>query len=93
MRSLMMQQRARFLKSYSQEATGMRRAPNSDEVRGKIDEAAGTVKEHVGRAAGDVDLEDEGAAQRASGNIESGVGKAKRKVSEGLDRLGDEINR
>jgi uncharacterized protein YjbJ (UPF0337 family) len=71
----------------------MRRAPNSDEVRGKIDEAAGTVKEHLGRAAGDFDLEDEGAAQRASGNIESGVGKAKRKVSEGLDRLGDKINR
>lgn len=70
-----------------------RRAPNDDEIRGKIDEAAGTVKQHIGRAAGDVDLEDEGAAQRTTGNVESTLGKARRKVSEGLDRLGDKINK
>ena len=71
----------------------MRRAPNSDEVRGKIDEAAGTVKEHIGRATGNVDLENEGAGQRAGGNLEASAGKARRKVSEGLDRLGDKINK
>lgn len=71
----------------------MRRAPNSDEVSGKIDEAAGTVKEHIGRATGNVDLEDEGAGQRIAGNVEAGFGKARRKVSEGLDRLGDKINK
>ena len=38
--------------------------PNDDEIRGKIDQASGTVKEHIGRASGDVDLEDEGAGQR-----------------------------
>lgn len=69
------------------------RAPNRDEVRGKIDEAAGTVKEHIGRASGDPNLEDEGASQRIGGNIESGVGKAKRKISEGLDDLGNKLNR
>jgi len=37
------------------------RRPNKDEIRGKIDEAAGTVKENIGRARGDVDLENEGA--------------------------------
>jgi uncharacterized protein YjbJ (UPF0337 family) len=68
------------------------RTPNGDEVRGKIDEAAGTVKEHIGRASGDIDLENEGAGQRIGGNIESGVGKARRKVSEGLDKLGDKLN-
>jgi uncharacterized protein YjbJ (UPF0337 family) len=70
-----------------------RRAPNDDEVRGKIDEATGTVKQHVGRAVGNPNLEDEGTAQRSAGNLESGVGKARRKVSEGLDDLSDKINK
>jgi uncharacterized protein YjbJ (UPF0337 family) len=70
-----------------------RRAPNDDEVRGKIDEAAGTVKQHIGRATGNPNLEDEGTAQRSTGNVESGVGKARRKVSEGLDDLSDKINK
>ena len=70
-----------------------RRAPNNDEVRGKFDEAAGTVKQHIGRATGNPNLEDEGTAQRSAGNLESGAGKARRKVSEGLDDLSDKINK
>jgi len=71
----------------------MKRLPNDTEVRGKIDEAAGTVKENVGRATRNPDLEAKGAGQRASGNLEASVGKAKRKISEGLDSLGDKINK
>ena len=41
--------------------------PNKDEVKGKIDEASGAVKEAVGHATGDPVLENEGADQRASG--------------------------
>ena len=69
------------------------RRPNEDEIRGKLDEAAGTVKEKVGRASGDPNLEDEGAAQRFNGKVEGGVGKARRKISEGLDDLGDKLNK
>jgi uncharacterized protein YjbJ (UPF0337 family) len=69
------------------------RLPNDDEVRGKINEAAGVVKERYGRAKGDPNLETEGADQRASGKVEAGFGRVKRKVSEGLDELGDKINR
>ena len=54
--------------------------PNENEVRGKIDQAAGTVKQHIGRATGDPILEEEGADQRAGGELESGFGKARRKV-------------
>ena len=71
----------------------MRRAPNSDEISGKIDEAAGTVKQHIGRAKGDADLEGKGVGQRLAGNVEANVGKARRKLSEGLDRLGDKVNK
>ena len=66
--------------------------PNEDEIRGKVDKAAGTVKEHVGRATGDVNLENEGADQRIGGEIEEGVGKARRKVGEGLKDLGRKLN-
>ena len=69
------------------------RRPNEDEIRGKLDEAAGTVKEHIGRASGDVGLENEGADQRFGGKIEGGLGEARRKVSEGLDELGDKLNK
>jgi uncharacterized protein YjbJ (UPF0337 family) len=69
------------------------RKPNEDEIRGKIDEAAGTVKESIGRARGDVNMENEGADQRLGGKIEGGMGKARRKVSEGLDDLGDKLNK
>ena len=69
------------------------RTPNDNEIRGKIDEAAGTVKEHIGRASGDVPLENEGADQRIGGKVEAGVGKARRKVSEGLDEVADKLNR
>jgi uncharacterized protein YjbJ (UPF0337 family) len=58
--------------------------PNKDEVKGKVDQAKGTVKENVGRAIGDRDMEDEGTADRASGNVQEGYGQAKRKVGDAV---------
>jgi len=66
--------------------------PNRDEIRGKVDQATGTVKEHIGRATGNVDLEDEGAAQRITGNVEAGIGRARRKTGEALKEIGKKIN-
>jgi len=66
---------------------------NEDEVRGKIDQTAGKVKEKVGRATGDPVLEDEGTDQRVAGDIEHGVGKARRKVGEALNDIGKKIGR
>jgi uncharacterized protein YjbJ (UPF0337 family) len=66
---------------------------NDDEVKGRIDQAAGTVKEHLGRAAGDVELEQEGAGQRSAGDVEHGLGKARRKVGEFVKDIGDKLGR
>jgi uncharacterized protein YjbJ (UPF0337 family) len=66
--------------------------PNEDEIRGKIDKAAGTAKEKIGRATGNINLEDEGSDQRAGGKIEEGFGKARRKVGERLKDLGKKLN-
>lgn len=67
--------------------------PNKDEVEGKFDQAKGSVKENVGRAVGDTEMESEGAADRAGGNIQEGFGTAKRKIGETIKDIGDAINR
>ncbi|HYG12320.1 MAG TPA: CsbD family protein [Pyrinomonadaceae bacterium] len=67
--------------------------PNSDEMEGKFDQAKGAVKENVGEATGDRDMETEGEADRASGNIQEGFGTARRKVGETIEDIGDKISR
>ena len=67
--------------------------PNRDEVEGKFDRAKGTVKENVGRALNDRDMEAEGTADRASGNVQEGFGTAKRKVGEAVEDIGDDIKK
>lgn len=65
--------------------------PNKDEIKGKFDQAKGTVKEGVGRAVNDEDLETEGAADRAGGNLREGYGTAKRKVGETIEDIGKAV--
>jgi uncharacterized protein YjbJ (UPF0337 family) len=67
--------------------------PNRDELEGKFDQAKGAVKENVGKALNDRDLEAEGDADRASGNVQEGWGTAKRKVGEAVEDIGDAIKR
>ncbi len=67
--------------------------PNRDEVDGKLDQAKGAVKENVGRAIGDRDMETEGIADRASGNVQEGYGEAKRKTGDAIKDVGDAIGR
>ena len=67
--------------------------PNRDEMEGKWDQAKGRVKEGVGKAIDDRDLEAEGDADRVSGEAREGFGKAKRKVGEFVEDVGDAIKR
>ncbi|HSB28474.1 MAG TPA: CsbD family protein [Pyrinomonadaceae bacterium] len=67
--------------------------PNRDEIEGKFDQAKGKVKETVGRTINDRDLENEGAADNAGGKVEEGFGKARRKVGEAIEDVGDAIKR
>ena len=66
---------------------------NNDEVKGKMDQASGTVKENMGRVMGDPILEEKGADQRASGKLEAGFGKARRKVGEAMKDAGDKLGK
>lgn len=65
--------------------------PNRDEVEGKLDQAKGSVKETIGRAIDDDELEAEGRADNAGGNVQEGFGKARRKVGEAIEDVGDAI--
>ena len=67
--------------------------PNRDEMEGKWDQTKGRVKEGVGKAFDDPDLEAEGDADRAGGEVQEGFGKGRRKVGEFVEDVGDAISR
>jgi len=63
---------------------------NRDELKGKAEKAKGYVKEEAGEILNDPDLEAEGKAERAGGELREGFGKAKEKVSEAADNILDD---
>jgi uncharacterized protein YjbJ (UPF0337 family) len=80
-------------KSRANEEDGIMGLPNKDEVEGKFDQAKGAVKENVGRAVNDKEMESEGAADRAGGHLQEGYGTAKRKVGETVEDVGEAIKK
>ena len=62
-----------------------------DEVKGKGKQVVGKAKEHLGKLAGDQNLEDRGKQERFEGSVQSTVGKVRRKVGEAVEDLGDRI--
>ena len=67
--------------------------PNNDEVEGKFDQAKGSVKETVGRAIDDRDLEHEGRGDQTGGKVQEGFGTARRKVGDAIEDVGDAIGK
>ncbi|HEX9423899.1 MAG TPA: CsbD family protein [Pyrinomonadaceae bacterium] len=67
--------------------------PNRDELEGKFDQAKGATKETVGRAVDDRDLEAEGDAERTGGEVQEGFGKARRKVGEAIEDIGESVRK
>ena len=59
--------------------------PNEDQVKGKWDQAKGTVKETVGRAIGDDDMDSSGQTDQIKGNVREGYGDAKEAVEDAAD--------
>jgi uncharacterized protein YjbJ (UPF0337 family) len=64
---------------------------NKDELDGKADALKGRVKQGVGDLTDNDRLRDEGAADEAAGNIKEGFGKARRKVGDAIEDVGDKI--
>ncbi len=58
----------------------------SDKAKGTANEVAGKVKESVGHATGNDNLEAEGMGQQVKGNAQKAVGNAKDAVKNVVDK-------
>ncbi len=67
--------------------------PNRDELEGKFDRAKGKAKETAGRAVNDRELEQEGRDDRTGGKVQEGFGKARRKVGETIEDIGEAVRK
>jgi uncharacterized protein YjbJ (UPF0337 family) len=66
---------------------------NQDELEGKGEQVKGKIKQGVGDLTDNERLHDEGVADEAAGDVQEGYGKAKRKVGEAIEDLGDAIKK
>ncbi|MEP7270709.1 MAG: CsbD family protein [Acidobacteriota bacterium] len=64
---------------------------NEDEVEGKGKKIKGTIKDKVGELIGDKDLEAEGEAEHAAGDLQEKGGTVRRKVGEVVEDVGKVI--
>ena len=66
---------------------------NRDEVEGRSENLKGRIKEAAGTLTGDSELESEGANQRAGGSLQEELGRARRKVGEAIEDIGENLKR
>jgi uncharacterized protein YjbJ (UPF0337 family) len=62
-----------------------------DEIKGKGKQLKGATKEKIGKLTGDRHLERSGAGERLAGKMQQEFGKARRKVGEAVEDLGEKI--
>lgn len=63
----------------------------TQETRGTVKKLTGQVKEAAGIVTGNKKLEEKGADQRAEGEVQETLGKARRKVGELVDAVAKAI--
>lgn len=65
----------------------------TDKVTGYANQAAGNIKQGVGKAVGSEELQVKGAVQELKGEAQVAVGDVKEKVKDGGNKAAEEINR
>lgn len=55
---------------------------NKDQVKGRVDEAKGSIKQTTGRVIGNPDLEDRGTVEKVGGKIQKTFGDVKEQVKD-----------
>jgi uncharacterized protein YjbJ (UPF0337 family) len=60
---------------------------NKDQVKGRIEEATGKVKEVAGKVTGDKELEQEGKVQNVGGKVQAGYGDLKEDIKTAVEGL------
>jgi uncharacterized protein YjbJ (UPF0337 family) len=64
---------------------------NKDELDGKGDQVKGKVKQAWGDLTDNERVHDEGVADEASGQVQEGFGKARRKVGEAIEDVAHKV--
>ena len=60
---------------------------NKDQVKGRIEQATGKVKEVAGKVTGDKELEQEGKVQNVGGKVQAGYGDLKEDIKTAVEDL------
>jgi uncharacterized protein YjbJ (UPF0337 family) len=59
---------------------------NKDQVKGRVEQAKGSVKEATGKAVGNPNLQDRGTVEKATGKAQATYGDVKEKVKSAVDK-------
>ena len=59
---------------------------NKDQIKGRVEQAKGSVKETTGKAIGNPNLRDQGTVDKAAGKAQATYGDAKEKVKSAIDK-------
>lgn len=57
---------------------------NKDQIKGRGNEAKGKVKEVVGRAVGNKEMETKGAVEKTKGKVQSAYGDVKEDIKDAI---------
>lgn len=60
---------------------------NKDQVKGRVEEVKGNVKQTTGKVIGNRDLEAEGTVDKAAGKVQKNYGDGKEKVKDAIDKI------
>ena len=66
---------------------------NRDEMKGKTDQVKGKIKQAAGDLTDNDQLHDEGVADEAAGDVQEGFGRGRRKIGEAIEDIGENIKR
>ena len=64
---------------------------NKDQVKGRVEQTSGKVKEIAGKLVGNDKLRTEGAAEQIKGKVQAGYGDAKENVKDKAKKVIDKI--
>ncbi|HXW07641.1 MAG TPA: CsbD family protein [Vicinamibacterales bacterium] len=64
---------------------------NRDELKGKGEQLKGRIKQGVGDLTDNERMHDEGVADETAGEVQEGFGRARRKVGEAIEDVGDRV--
>jgi uncharacterized protein YjbJ (UPF0337 family) len=59
---------------------------NKDQVKGRVEQAKGSIKEVAGKTVGNRDLEAEGKIDKATGKVQAEYGDLKQDVKDALKK-------